>query len=36
MAAFLDRKVIISASILFRKAWLVSKLVDLGLINPFI
>ena len=35
MAAFLDRKVIISASILLKKAWLGSKLGDSGPRNPF-
>ena len=35
MAAFLGRKVIISASILLRKAWLGSKLGDSGSRNPF-
>ena len=34
MAAFLVRKVIISASILVRKAWLGSKLGDSGSRNP--
>ena len=36
MAAYLGRKLIISASILLiRKAWLGSKLGDLGSRNPF-
>ena len=35
MAAFLGRKVIISASILLRKAWSGSKLRDSGSRNPF-
>ena len=35
MAAFLGRKVIISASILLRKAWLESKLGDSDSRNPF-
>ena len=35
MAAFLDRIVIISASILLKKAWLGSKLGDSGPRNPF-
>ena len=36
MAAFLGRKVIFSASILLRKAWLGSKLGDSGPRSPFI
>ena len=35
MAAFLGRKVIISASILLRKAWLGSELGDSGSGNPY-
>ena len=35
MAAFLGRKVIISASVLLRKAWLGSKLGYSGPRNPF-
>ena len=35
MAAFLGRKVIISASMQLRKAWLRSKLGDSGPRNPF-